>query len=66
MFFKYCSILSGFELISSGWFACNVRPGGVEGIGILLRFGDPGRPVTANGVSINGENALETREKHRG
>jgi hypothetical protein len=28
----------------------------VEGIGILLRFGEPGRPVMANRVSINGEN----------
>ena len=36
--------------------------GGVEGVGVRLRFGEPGRPVTANGVSLNGENASRTRE----
>jgi hypothetical protein len=34
----------------------------VEGIGNPLRFGEPGHPVMANGVSINGENRSETRE----
>ena len=34
----------------------------VEGVGIRLRFGEPGRPVTANGVSTKGENASGTRE----
>ena len=34
----------------------------VEGVGIRLRFGEPGRPVTANGVSLNGKNASGTRE----
>jgi hypothetical protein len=29
------------------------------------RFVEPGRPVTANGVSTKGENASETREKRR-
>ena len=37
----------------------------VEGVGIRLRFGEPGRPVTANGVSLNGENASRTRESRR-
>ena len=37
----------------------------VEGVGIRLRFREPGRPVTANGVSLNGENASRTRESHR-
>ena len=41
------------------------RQRGVEGVGIRLRFGEPGRPVTANGVSLNGENASRTRESHR-
>ena len=37
----------------------------VEGKGIRLGFEEPGRPVTANGVSANGENALGTRENRR-
>ena len=34
----------------------------VEGVGIRLRFGEPGHPVMANGVSLNGENTSGTRE----
>ena len=37
----------------------------MEGGGILLGFVEPGRPITANGVSINGENASGTRGNRR-
>ena len=38
---------------------------GVEGDFEHLRLAIPGRPVTANGVSTNGENASGTRENCR-
>ena len=37
----------------------------VEGDFGHLRLAVPGRPVTANGVSTNGENASGTRENRR-